>query len=134
MIYIHASFSGSIWDWNNFRERGANVDVDRMLFVGVGDPNAHHKCWERHEDMDTVRSIYNVSPSNPGSDVAGEMAAASLVFRSVDPGANLDDSFEDSQIRRSVLRNYWFLLSSLIFFNCPKKPGKENSLLPYNMV
>ncbi|KAG5576885.1 hypothetical protein H5410_057019 [Solanum commersonii] len=59
------------------------------LFVGVGDPNADHKCWERPEDMDTVRSAYYVSPSNPGSDVAGEMAAAlaaaSLVFRSVDP-------------------------------------------------
>ncbi|KAH0645414.1 hypothetical protein KY284_033298 [Solanum tuberosum] len=55
------------------------------LFVGVGDPNAHHKCWERHEDMDIVRSVYYVSPSNPGSDVAGEMAVASLVFRSVDP-------------------------------------------------
>uniref|UniRef100_M0ZRX4 cellulase n=1 Tax=Solanum tuberosum TaxID=4113 RepID=M0ZRX4_SOLTU len=43
------------------------------LFVGVGDPNADHKCWERHEDMDTVRSVYYVSPSNPGSDAAGEM-------------------------------------------------------------
>lgn len=59
------------------------------LYVGVGDPNADHKCWERPEDMDTVRSIYSVSPSNPGSDVAGEtaaaLAAASMVFRKVDP-------------------------------------------------
>nr|GMD72790.1 endoglucanase 9-like [Ipomoea batatas] len=59
------------------------------IFVGVGDPNADHKCWERPEDMDTVRTVYSISPSNPGSDVAGEMAAAlasaSLVFRKVDP-------------------------------------------------
>lgn len=59
------------------------------LFVGVGDPNADHKCWERPEDMDTVRSVYWVGPGKPGSDVAGEMAAAlaaaSLVFRRVDP-------------------------------------------------
>ena len=38
--------------------------------------------------MDTVRSVYYVSPSNPSSDVAGEMvvalAVASLVFWSVD--------------------------------------------------
>ncbi|CAI0556278.1 unnamed protein product [Linum tenue] len=58
------------------------------IYVGVGDPNADHRCWERPEDMDTVRSVYSVSPSNPGSDVAGEMAAAlaaaSLVFRSSD--------------------------------------------------
>ncbi|KAL8485774.1 hypothetical protein ACS0TY_027884 [Phlomoides rotata] len=59
------------------------------LYVGVGDPNADHKCWERPEDMDTPRSVYSVSPSNPGSDVAAETAAAlasaSIVFRRVDP-------------------------------------------------
>ncbi|PIA55140.1 hypothetical protein AQUCO_00800102v1 [Aquilegia coerulea] len=59
------------------------------LYVGVGDPNADHKCWERPEDMDTVRSVYSVSAGNPGSDVAGEtaaaLAAASMVFRKVDP-------------------------------------------------
>ncbi|XP_022719782.1 endoglucanase 9-like [Durio zibethinus] len=59
------------------------------LYVGVGDPNVDHKCWERPEDMDTVRTVYSVSPSNPGSDVAGEtaaaLAAASMVFRKVDP-------------------------------------------------
>lgn len=59
------------------------------LYVGVGDPNADHHCWERPEDMDTVRSVYSVSAANPGSDVAGEtaaaLAAASLVFRKVDP-------------------------------------------------
>lgn len=59
------------------------------LYVGVGDPNADHKCWERPEDMDTIRTVYSVSPSNPGSDVAGEtaaaLAAASLVFRRIDP-------------------------------------------------
>ncbi|XP_021664356.2 endoglucanase 9-like [Hevea brasiliensis] len=59
------------------------------LYVGVGDPNVDHKCWERPEDMDTVRTVYSVSPSNPGSDVAGEtaaaLAAASIVFRKADP-------------------------------------------------
>ena len=59
------------------------------LYVGVGDPNVDHKCWERPEDMDTVRTVYSISASNPGSDVAGEtaaaLAAASLVFRKVDP-------------------------------------------------
>ncbi|XP_028805572.1 endoglucanase 9-like isoform X1 [Neltuma alba] len=59
------------------------------LYVGVGDPNVDHKCWERPEDMDTVRTVYWVSPDKPGSDVAGEtaaaLAAASIVFRRVDP-------------------------------------------------
>ena len=59
------------------------------LYVGVGDPNADHSCWERPEDMDTPRTVYFVTPSKPGSDVAAEtaaaLAAASLVFRSTDP-------------------------------------------------
>ncbi|KAI9099563.1 hypothetical protein K1719_024568 [Acacia pycnantha] len=59
------------------------------LYVGVGDPNVDHKCWERPEDMDTARTVYWVSPDKPGSDVAGEtvaaLAAASIVFRRVDP-------------------------------------------------
>ncbi|KAE8666534.1 Endoglucanase 9 [Hibiscus syriacus] len=58
------------------------------LYVGVGDPNVDHKCWQRPEDMSTIRTVYSVSPSNPGSDVAAEtaaaLAAASLVFRKVD--------------------------------------------------
>ncbi|XP_057490946.1 endoglucanase 3-like [Actinidia eriantha] len=59
------------------------------LYVGIGDPNTDHKCWERPKDMDTARSIYSVSPNNPGSDVAGEtaaaLAAASMVFWKADP-------------------------------------------------
>ncbi|OIW17390.1 hypothetical protein TanjilG_22502 [Lupinus angustifolius] len=59
------------------------------LYVGVGDPNVDHKCWERPEDMDTSRTVYWVSSKNPGSDVAAEtaaaLAAASIVFRKVDP-------------------------------------------------
>ncbi|XP_072970311.1 endoglucanase 3-like [Typha angustifolia] len=71
------------------------------LYVGVGDPNADHQCWERPEDMDTPRTVYSVSAANPGSDVAGEtaaaLAAASLVFRSADP--------KYSKLLLSVARN-----------------------------
>ncbi|CAL5031891.1 unnamed protein product [Urochloa decumbens] len=58
------------------------------LYVGVGEPDADHRCWERPEDADTPRTVYAVSASAPGSDVAGEtaaaLAAASLVFRASD--------------------------------------------------
>ncbi|CAN6242850.1 unnamed protein product [Urochloa humidicola] len=59
------------------------------LYVQVGDPYQDHRCWERPEDMDTPRSVYKVTPEKPGSDVAGEtaaaLAAASIVFRGSDP-------------------------------------------------
>lgn len=43
----------------------------------------------RSEDEKTPHPVYKVTPSNPGSDVAGEtaaaLAAASIVFRHSDP-------------------------------------------------
>nr|GMD70465.1 endoglucanase 8 [Ipomoea batatas] len=62
---------------------------DGVIYVQVGDASSDHKCWERPEDMDTPRTVYKVDRNNPGSDVAGEtaaaLAAASIVFRSRDP-------------------------------------------------
>ncbi|KAG2697501.1 hypothetical protein I3760_07G109600 [Carya illinoinensis] len=59
------------------------------IYVQVGDANKDHACWERPEDMDTPRSVFKVDKNSPGSDVAGEtaaaLAAASLVFRRSDP-------------------------------------------------
>lgn len=60
-----------------------------VLYGEVGDGNTDHYCWQRPEDMTTDRHAYKIDPSNPGSDLAGEtaaaMAAASIVFRHTDP-------------------------------------------------
>ncbi|CAN6585904.1 unnamed protein product [Malus baccata var. baccata] len=60
-----------------------------VLYGEVGDGNTDHYCWQRPEDMTTNRRAYKISPSNPGSDLAGEtaaaMAAASIVFRRSNP-------------------------------------------------
>lgn len=54
----------------------------------MGDANADHQCWERPEDMDTPRTLYNITSTSPGSEPAAEaaaaLAAASLVFKVVD--------------------------------------------------
>ncbi|XP_010456051.1 PREDICTED: endoglucanase 17 isoform X2 [Camelina sativa] len=59
------------------------------IYVQVGDANKDHSCWERPEDMDTVRSVFKVDKNTPGSDVAAEtaaaLAAAAIVFRKSDP-------------------------------------------------
>ncbi|KAI3818243.1 hypothetical protein L1987_12046 [Smallanthus sonchifolius] len=63
--------------------------TDGVVYVQVGDANSDHSCWERPEDMDTLRTVYKIDRNHPGSDVAGEtaaaLAAASIVFRSRDP-------------------------------------------------
>ncbi|MBA0881254.1 hypothetical protein Goshw_028236 [Gossypium schwendimanii] len=60
-----------------------------VVYVQVGDAYSDHSCWERPEDMDTLRTVYKIDNAHPGSDVAGEtaaaLAAASIVFRSRDP-------------------------------------------------
>ncbi|OMP02983.1 Glycoside hydrolase, family 9 [Corchorus olitorius] len=60
-----------------------------VLYGEVGDGNTDHYCWQRPEDMTTDRHAYKIDPSNPGSDLAGEtaaaMAAASIVFRRSNP-------------------------------------------------
>ncbi|KAM7495593.1 hypothetical protein LguiB_030202 [Lonicera macranthoides] len=60
-----------------------------VLWIQVGDGKSDHKCWQRPEDMSTSRQAYKVDKNHPGSDVAGEtaaaMAAASIVFRTTNP-------------------------------------------------
>ncbi|KAK9147284.1 hypothetical protein Scep_006041 [Stephania cephalantha] len=60
-----------------------------VLFGEVGDGNTDHYCWQRPEDMTTDRHAYKIDVNNPGSDLAGEtaaaMAAASVVFRHSNP-------------------------------------------------
>lgn len=60
-----------------------------FCFCQVGDGNTDHYCWQRPEDMTTDRRAYKIDPSNPGSDLAGEtaaaMAAASIVFHRSNP-------------------------------------------------
>ncbi|KDP39180.1 hypothetical protein JCGZ_00937 [Jatropha curcas] len=60
-----------------------------VLWVQVGDGYTDHYCWQRPEDMTTSRQAYKVDKNNPGSDVAGEtaaaMAAASIVFKKTNP-------------------------------------------------
>ncbi|KAF6171378.1 hypothetical protein GIB67_009519 [Kingdonia uniflora] len=49
-------------------------------------------------------------------------------------GVHPEDFLEDTQIWRSALRNYWSLLTPLIFSDHPKRPGDEDPLPPFNMI
>lgn len=55
----------------------------------MGDGDTDHYCWQRPEDMTTSRQAFKIDEKNPGSDLAGEtaaaMAAASIVFRKTNP-------------------------------------------------
>ncbi|KAL9268864.1 Endoglucanase 13-like protein, partial [Drosera capensis] len=61
-----------------------------FLYAEVGDGDSDHACWERPEDMMTPRTVYQIDEQHPGSDLAGEtaaaLAAASIAFADVDDG------------------------------------------------
>ncbi|MDF9878643.1 glycoside hydrolase family 9 protein [Cellulosimicrobium cellulans] len=60
-----------------------------VLYAQVGDGDADHTWWGPAEAMQMARPAYKVDRSCPGSDVAGEtaaaMAASSIVFADSDP-------------------------------------------------
>lgn len=86
---------------------------DGVVYVQVGDPLSDHNCWERPEDMDTLRTAYKIDANHPGSDVAGEtaaaLAAASIVFRSRDPAYSR--LLLARAIKVSSSLTFWFLHS-----------------------
>lgn len=49
-------------------------------------------------------------------------------------GVQPEDFFEDLQVSRTALKNYWSLLTPLIFSDHPKRPGDEDPLPPFNMI
>lgn len=55
----------------------------------MGEGDTDHYCWQRPEDMTTSRRAYKIDKDHPGSDVAGEtaaaLAAAAIVFRRTNP-------------------------------------------------
>lgn len=58
------------------------------LWIQVGDGKADHSYWGHAETMDMKRPAYKIDKDNPGSEVAGEtaaaMAAVSIIFRDID--------------------------------------------------
>ncbi|KAL6256906.1 hypothetical protein P5V15_011841 [Pogonomyrmex californicus] len=62
---------------------------ENVLYGQVGDFPIDHMFWGRPEELNTTRPTYKIDAEHPGSDLAGETAAAlaasSIVFSSVDP-------------------------------------------------
>ncbi|KAL7644078.1 UNVERIFIED_CONTAM: hypothetical protein RMT77_004890 [Armadillidium vulgare] len=73
------------WGTDYFLKAHTASDV---LWGQVGDGGADHAYWGRPEDMDMDRPSDKIDSQEPGSDLAGEtaaaLAAASIVFQDVD--------------------------------------------------
>lgn len=49
-------------------------------------------------------------------------------------GLHQEEFAEDAETWKMAVRNYWSLLSPLVFSDHPKRPGDEDPLPPYNML
>ncbi|KAI8552904.1 hypothetical protein RHMOL_Rhmol06G0304600 [Rhododendron molle] len=82
----HHALEAIKWGTDYFVKAHSHHNV---LWAQVGDGDTDHYCWQRPEDMTTSRRAYKLDENHPGSDVAGEtaaaMAAASIVFRRINP-------------------------------------------------
>ncbi|GLT57521.1 hypothetical protein SLA2020_304870 [Shorea laevis] len=82
----HHALEAIKWGTDYFIKAHTHPNV---LWAQVGDGDSDHYCWQRPEDMTTSRQAFKVDEENPGSDVAGEtaaaLAAASVVFRKTNP-------------------------------------------------
>ncbi|KAI4302167.1 hypothetical protein MLD38_037950 [Melastoma candidum] len=49
-------------------------------------------------------------------------------------GVVAEEFYDNQQFWSSILKNYWSLLTPLIFSDHPKRPGDEDPLPPFNMI
>ena len=107
--------------------------LNLFLLLQVGDGNTDHYCWQRPEDMTTPRKAYRVDVNNPGSDLAGEtaaaMAAAAIIFRRSDPAYSNKLIRHAQQVPTISILNFfsscvtWEGFSEISFFWCKFSGG-----------
>ena len=80
------------------------IDANRLpeKFIGqIGNGDADHNYWGRPEDMNINRPQMSISPSKPGSDLAGEtaaaLAAASIFYNNIGETALADEALENAR-------------------------------------
>ncbi|GAB4834479.1 hypothetical protein Ancab_032735 [Ancistrocladus abbreviatus] len=81
------SFTVSLLSWAAVEYQKELSSVKQFGQLRVGDGSSDHNCWERPEDMDTPRTLYKITSSQPGTEAAAEsaaaLAAASIVYKGV---------------------------------------------------
>ncbi|KAL3521226.1 hypothetical protein ACH5RR_019375 [Cinchona calisaya] len=88
------------------------------------------KCWQRPEDMTTPRTSYKIDEQHPGSDLAGEtaaaFAAASLSFSRSNPIEDWE-AFESSPLTKRTIDKFPYDMQ--LFDFATKFPGQyQNSI------
>ena len=76
----------------------------------IGNGHVDHSYWGRPEDMTMNRPAYSISESAPGSDLAGEtaaaLAAASIFYNNIGETAMADEALSHARELFDFANNY----------------------------
>ena len=80
-------------------------------FIGqIGDGDADHAIWDSPENLNMDRPAYSITTSGPGSDLAGETAAAlaasSIWFRMMGESDYADECLQHAKVLFDFADNY----------------------------
>jgi hypothetical protein len=107
------SYALSAIQWGTDYFLKAHV-APNVFFGEVGDGNSDHACWMRPEDMTTPRGAYQINASHPGSDLAGEtaaaLAAASMVFQTINASYSATLLTNAQQVQYTISNTTFFEL------------------------
>ncbi|KAF5942534.1 hypothetical protein HYC85_020176 [Camellia sinensis] len=129
---VHCSRCGIDWDQ---KEGLLLIEADRVLRPGgyfvwtsplTNAPSSHRN----NENQKRWKSVLNFAESLCWEMLAQQDETVVWKKTSLHP----EDLAEDSQNWNFAVRNYWSLLSPLIFSDHPKRPGDEDPSPPYNML
>ncbi|KAH0849941.1 hypothetical protein HID58_007160 [Brassica napus] len=82
-------------------------------------------CWSLIGQQDETFLWQKTTDSNCYSTTSAELEIH---------GLKPEEFLEDTEVWRTALKNYWSLLTPLIFSDHPKRPGDEDPLPPFNMI
>ncbi|KAF8399585.1 hypothetical protein HHK36_015453 [Tetracentron sinense] len=146
---VHCAQCGIIWD----KKDGAFLlEVDRLLKPGGyfvltsptsktqrGSLSAKKRIMFTPVEEFTLKICWSLLAQQDETFVWQKTAdvhcyASRVLISFISAGIHPEDFFEDSQVWSSALKNYWSLLTPLIFSDHPKRPGDEDPLPPFNMI
>ncbi|XP_070548213.1 uncharacterized protein [Ptychodera flava] len=101
------------------------------FYAKIGDASLDHRYWGRPEDMTMIRPAQQINTTHPGSDVAGNgaaaLAASYLIFYNVDPHYAEELLYHAGQLY-DFAKNYRGKWSDNVWTNHYKSSSYEDEL------
>ncbi|MBA0751745.1 hypothetical protein Gogos_000649, partial [Gossypium gossypioides] len=157
---VHCAQCGIVWDKKGMKKRNMLTPLEQYTekicwsliaqqddtFIWQKTADAYCYSSNKKNDVPLCKEGYDAPyyqalvPCITGTSskrwipIQNRSSSSDLSSAELEVHGNPEDFFEDLQVWKSALKNYWSLLTPLIFSDHPKRPGDEDPLPPFNMV